>query len=386
MDPQPQAPYPQAPPLGLDPQPVGYATQSLFPPEAEQHNAGAKGLSLAIALGINALILMALAWWTISHFQEEQIELVVETGKLETVTKVDKKEFQQKQQVKPQPPSGSKAPPVIAASVADPNTVFIMQTNVEVDAFGIGDGWGAGSGFGGSGGGGGTVGFFGSRSNAQRVVFIIDVSASLSSEQFALIKSELTKSLNKLAPAVQYQVIFFSGPAWFAEDEQTGKSRGKRVVKHGGKNYQWDTKGGANQFYLVGKKDLYTAKWIQANRANLNNTIKRIDAVSKSYGTDWRHPLQMALEMNPKPDVVYFLTDGVVGNGQQAVDQTLRLNKRKSPKAKFNTIIMMQPKAEDLMGELAESTGGEFTVVKADGTVVRGKKTRGTERKKKKKN
>ena len=83
--------------------------------------------------------------------------------------------------------------------------------------FGIGDGWGKGADFG-SGQKGGSIGFFGSRSVAERVVFAVDVSGSLSKMQFSMIKRELSKSLDRLAPSVEYLGIFFSGPACFAED------------------------------------------------------------------------------------------------------------------------------------------------------------------------
>ena len=347
--------------------------QDVLNQRIEQKSTGAKGLSLLVAIGLNALVLLLLAWWTIVSLTEDEVELILESGPVESVTKIDKKQFQKKQQTKPTPASGSQAPPLISSAVVDPTAVFVVETKVETDAFGIGEGWGKGAGFGSGGAGGGSVGFFGSRSTAERVVFCVDASASLSTQQFSMIKRELNKSLKKLASAIQYQVIFFSGPAWFAEDEHSG-SKNNHVVNHGGKKYQWKTKGGASAFYIVGDKELYTADWLPANSSNLAKTRARVEAESKSYGTDWRHPLRMALQMKPKPDVVYFLTDGAVGNGQQAVDQIIKINNR-GKKAKINTIAMMLPKrGADLLGELADKTGGEFTVVMADGTVKNGMK------------
>ena len=339
----------------------------------ERKSAGAKGVSLLVAICLNALVLLLLAVWTIMSFTEEEIELIVESGPVESLIQVDKKQFQQKQQTKPTPASGSQAPPLITSAVTDPTAVFVVETKAETDAFGIGEGWGKGAGFGFEGAGGGSVCFFGSRSTAQRVVFCVDASASLSTQQFSMIKRELNKSLKKLASSIHYQVIFFSGPAWFAEDEHSGK-RAAQVVIHEKKKYQWNTKGGASAFYIVGDKELYTADWLPATSSNLSKTRASIEAESKSYGTDWRHPLRMALEMKPKPDVVYFLTDGAVSNGQQAVDQVLKINKR-GKKAKINTIAMMLPKrGATLLAELADKTGGEFTVVMADGTVKNGMK------------
>ena len=72
--------------------------------------------------------------------------------------------------------------------------------------------------------GAGMVSFFGSKSKAQKVVFVVDASASMSSKgttgkaKFQLMKEELIKSLEALPPSVEFQVIFFSGPAWLVAD------------------------------------------------------------------------------------------------------------------------------------------------------------------------
>ena len=72
----------------------------------ERKNTGAKGFSLLVAIGLNSLVLLLLAWWTIVSFTEEEIELVVESGPVESLTQIDKKQFQKKQQTKPTPAAG----------------------------------------------------------------------------------------------------------------------------------------------------------------------------------------------------------------------------------------------------------------------------------------
>ena len=237
----------------------------------------------------------------------------------------------------------------------------------------MGEGFGAGMGIGLGGSGGGGVGFFGSKATANRVVFIVDVSASLSQRQFEMIKEELTKSLMKLAASVQYQVIFFAGPAWFAEDEFETRSRLKFTIKSGGSSqkYAWSSPGPANQFTLNNRKDLPTAKWRNATKANLHKTKRHIEEVRKIFGTDWEWPLKVALQqMEPKPDVVYFLTDGATADVDETLEEIAKINRTKGKKAKINTISMMEPKAAASLRALAKEAGGQFTIVHEDGTTT----------------
>ena len=68
-----------------------------------------------------------------------------------------------------------------------------------------------------------------------------------------MIKQELTKSLDRLAPSVEYQVISLSGPAWFADDEQSVKKIGF-ILSYTREKYIWNTQGGSKQI-------LYRVRW-----------------------------------------------------------------------------------------------------------------------------
>ncbi|MBL9132362.1 MAG: hypothetical protein JNG86_14250, partial [Verrucomicrobiaceae bacterium] len=88
-------------------------------------------------------------------------------------------------------------------------------------------GAGGGMGMGGSGGGfgagigkGGMFSFLGQTAFGRRVVFVVDVSASMSAAgeggttRFDVLKKELAKSLSRLPHGTQYQILFFSDFAW----------------------------------------------------------------------------------------------------------------------------------------------------------------------------
>lgn len=76
----------------------------------------------------------------------------------------------------------------------------------------------------------------------------------------------------------------------------------------------------------------------------------------------------MALEMNPKPDLIFFMTDGSAGgNSLEAAKDIGR--KAKKDGVIINTIALMLPQAKEAMGELAKRTGGAFTMVDKDGKI-----------------
>lgn len=237
--------------------------------------------------------------------------------------------------------------------------------------------------------GGGMVAFFGSKSASKKVVFVVDYSGSMNGDKDKLMRSELTKSVAALPPGVEYQLIFFSGPAWFAGQEENGKGEETkegtlREVRDGGKKYKWyagwdeDARGSDERIlyhYEDGEDKLPTEKYIKATKSNIRKSLKHIEETKLTLGTDWRWPLRMA--MNMEPDTIYFMTDGAFGtkggvSKEEMIDELLSYNRRHG-KAKINTICMMVLNARAQLEQLADGTGGEFTLVLEDGTPVRGR-------------
>jgi hypothetical protein len=331
---------------------------------ARSHARGAKWSSLVIALLVHVGLLALLAFIVVQATTEPPPEFVVAAAEADQQPEMETKVYAMKNQPKPAAPSraANVIASVTAANISVPTTDLVLEN----PGLGIGTGFGDGFGDGLGDGLGGGVAFFGNASNAKRVAFIIDVSRSLSDTQFGMIKKELKKSLNKLSGATQYQVLFFSGPAWFAEDVYNEKGR---AVVSGGKDYPWKTRSIHDFYPTVGEEKLYTAKWKPANPANLKKSEKNIDDVERSLGTDWRWPLKLALKLKPKPDVVYFLTDGAVTGGDKMVEEILQFNRRGAGAAAvINTISMMQPKAAADLLEMAKKTRGTFTIVNPDGS------------------
>mgnify|MGYP002079778411 CR=1 FL=1 len=91
-----------------------------------------------------------------------------------------------------------------------------------------------------------------------------------------------------------------------------------------------------------------------------------------TLGTLWGPPVLMALSIRPKPDIVFFMTDGTTGNPKQQIEMINDLNKRGGKRATIHTTALMEPDAAQDLSDLAKANGGDFTIVQADGKTIKG--------------
>jgi len=276
----------------------------------------------------------------------------------------------------------------------------VSMPDIETDLtsfepIGIGDAFGASMTFD-AGEDGGMVSFFGSKTMSKKVVFAVDYSGSMSGVKDRLMRKELAKSINALPGGIQYQMIFFHGPAWVAGEEVIVRGSDldeKDPFTHyivmtgerGREEFKWYMgydensrvkKGSSNRtamFYPeTGSEEpekLPQAEYMTSTRSNIRKSLELIEETPLAYGTDWRWPLYMA--MNMEPDTIYFMTDGAFGARKGLLESLVDYNRKKG-RAKINTISMMVPRAAHQLEYLADETRGEFSLVLEDETVVRG--------------
>jgi hypothetical protein len=109
-------------------------------------------------------------------------------------------------------------------------------------------------------------------------------------------------------------------------------------------------------------------EWISANAFAIAKSKKIVRETKLVWGTQWSNPLEMALSMEPPPQVIYFMTDGSAGPNSKDTARDIGM-KAKRKGITINCIAMMDPKARDAMGDLAKRTGGQFTMVTEGGKV-----------------
>lgn len=352
-------------------------------PEAEARLAAQRRKSTissgVISLLAVVIICLLLGFFLMPNILKETPVIVTYQSNVVEETKDVVKKVNNAVQRKPSAPSSSMAK-VIAANTNSPVSIPVPDqvTDVQTLDFGDGDdfgsGWGDGSG---TGDGGGGASFFNQKVSAERIAYVIDYSMSMKGERDDLMRQELTKSVNGLSGNVKFQMIYFSGPAWVAGSEMPGynHANGKATVEgKGGHKYEWTGKG---LFDWTPKGKKQPAEWLDADLGNLKEAREIINDSPLSGGTDWENPLLMAFDMEPPPQIVFFMTDGAVG-GRDMMKLTDDLaSKAKKKGIVVNTIAMMEPKANQPMANLAKKTGGEFTIIDRNGKAnpgIKGKK------------
>lgn len=231
---------------------------------------------------------------------------------------------------------------------------------------GMGTG-GAGGGFGAGIGRGGKFSFVGQTAIGRRVVFVVDVSGSMSAigqgeriSRFDLLKKELVKSISQIPPGTAYQILFFSDFAWPHNEVDSRQS--DALMK-----YRWEID--SKDFKKV---KIPTFKYLQASPFTLQDSREIVERSDNPGGTNWGSGLLMALNASPKPDVIFFMTDGNSSDEMGWIDVVTSENKRRAPMTVIHTSAMQQPDAARELDDLARRNNGKFTVVMGEGKVIKG--------------
>jgi len=326
--------------------------------------------SMVLSFMVVALTGAVLALFAIESILQETPTIITYSAALREDNEVQQRKVSQSIQRKPAAPSAAMAK-VIAANTASPTAVPVPDVNVATPSMEFGDGDDFGSGWGGDDGfAEGTASFFGQQTSARRIAYVIDYSMSMRGRRDQLMRAELSRSISTLPPGVDYQIIFFAGPAWVAGDtvEMAGDRR-TAEVKSAGRTFRWESaRAGASGWQTRGARQ--RPDWLKVTESNREQSLAHIRDTPLVWGTIWEPPLDMALNLDPRPDVIYFMTDGVVG-GTDPVEVARRIaNRARTRNVVINTVAMMEPRAERAMIEMATRTGGVASMIQSDGQAV----------------
>ena len=337
--------------------------------------------SLGISIGIHALILIIGALITVRHVMDKQVDFLPggsPAGKaaseaLEHKVRQKKNTWLKNKPVQRVTVQSLTAEVQLPEMDMDSLNLSGISSRMELGKLSGGLGLGAGMGLGGSGGGfgagigrGGMFSFLGQTAFGRRVVFVVDVSASMSMageggvSRFDVLKRELDKSLGRIPPGTQYQILFFSDFAWPHNTIDPKKAAAYE-------KYRWSI---APEDFKKVRIPNYA--YIQASPFSLAESRKIVKEADNPGGTNWGSGLLMALKGYPKPDAIFFMTDGQKSDEMGWVDIVTDENKRALPRTVIHTSVMMETDAAADMDRLAKSNGGTFSVVLKDGTVVKG--------------
>lgn len=179
------------------------------------------------------------------------------------------------------------------------------------------------SGLGESGAGGGAAKFFGVEATGTRFAYIVDVSGSMQGPKLGAMKIELIESIDALLEHMQFFVSPFSSDAM-----------------------------------LIGDKE----KWTIASD-NGKKWARGLIMELPSYGGTVPLPsFQKAFDLKPRPDAIYFMTDGQFA--EDVAPLVANMNKRGKRVPIHCIAFDIQDQAvEVMMKKIAAESGGEFTSV-----------------------
>ena len=342
-------------------------------PEAQEklrrQKASASVVSILVSLLVIALLCVVLGLMTIL-IPTKEVETMIsyQAPAVEQEVSNEPKVRVQNNRVVTPPSAASAVVNVITTtsqtSISIPDTN--VMTNTESPDFGSMDDFGMG--FGVEEAMSSSTSFFGSEVSGTRIAYVIDYSLSMQSRgRDSLMRAELTDSISNLEGGAEYSLIFWAGPVWQAGDKLNEIRQPTMVKGEDGEGYEWE--------YIEGKSDTFAPKgkkqkmqWTKPTRENIRRSLRHIKDTPLIWGTEWKYPLEYALDMKPAPEIIIFMTDGT--SGSKGLQHAQELGKRASKEGiVINSVALMEPKAEEGMKLLAQLSGGSATMVISENEV-----------------
>lgn len=191
---------------------------------------------------------------------------------------------------------------------------------------GAGEGLGEGAGLGADVGGGGAS-FFGVEARGSRFAYIVDVSGSMAGKKMDALRNELTRSIDGLLENSSFIVVFYSGDS--------------RIL--GGR-----------------------MRWMRAAQRYKTLADREIRAIAEGGGTDPKKAFEIVFGLRPRPDAIYFMTDGLFPSSIAAY--VAQLNESGGERTPVHCISFVSRESERLLRSIAEQSGGTYTHIAEPGT------------------
>ncbi|CAN5256465.1 hypothetical protein BH23VER1_BH23VER1_08550 [soil metagenome] len=320
--------------------------------EEPSEGAGGKNpaLARALALGvvIQAAIVMVLALIVVFEAgAPPEAVITLSSAEVEEVAP-ERPEIQEPSRHMPSRSSAAAIPTLAVAAPTDfAIPLGIDETALENPLGGMGDGLGnALSGLLGGGGGGIGKGFFGLMTDVSRIVYVVDVSGSMSGGRdgpasYFRVEDELVNALQAHPPTTFVNVIVFGS----------------------------DTKGYRRQLVPAEPKNISSmVRW-----AKQRGPVRRVESKN---GPGWersddgihggtRADLGLIEAFRDEPDVIVFLSDGSpTGVSENEIhDLVAKFQEKREKPVPIHTISYRSNSGQAFMEKLAADSGGDFKQV-----------------------
>jgi hypothetical protein len=354
--------------------------------------------ALTASIIIHSIFLVIAAIWVISRIpieRKDKLDFSSERPSASANKKAGEHDvkMQKKKSMGGAPPNAKRITSAIAKSINIPEIKDSSISDFQPNRMGGGMGSGFG-GFGtgaggpgggmGTGGGGGRIKFFGFDADASSVILAIDVSGSMERNVggpagIAVLREEISKTINALSPGAIFNIICFSGQAdaCFQKSVRATEENKKAALRFMGGYYDGGAFGRTRTEYLVNMKqptDVDTAIVEEVKFAPLTvNKVKGLEGTSGSSRMD----LALVAAMERNPSTIFLLSDGQptpIRDGK-ALDQgdIIKLVEEHFKKMYgsrplvINTIYTNRdPSEEDFMKKISRGFNGKHKTVKLE--------------------
>ncbi|GAB4517574.1 MAG: hypothetical protein Tsb0013_21810 [Phycisphaerales bacterium] len=171
-------------------------------------------------------------------------------------------------------------------------------------------------------GAGGVASFFGVEARGNRFAFVVDISGSMQFDnRINLLKSELREAVGALLEHTHFTIWAFNSQAY----PVTG------------------------------------VRWVDATESRKESADRSVRAMQASGTTAPEEALRMVFEMRPRPDAIYFMTDGDFEGRAEGIAKLIRdLNDKGFRRVPIYSITLVDRSGEEIMRRIARESGGSY--------------------------
>ncbi len=174
-------------------------------------------------------------------------------------------------------------------------------------------------------GSGGAARFFGVEARGSRFAYVADISGSMLGDRIQALRAELIASVRGLLENTTFAIVLYNSKA----------------------------------------VPLTGARWRPATDRFKRQAEIDVAAIQPRGATNPIPAFERVLAMRPRPDAIYFMTDGKFTPEVEAalVGPILKLNRTGGKQAVIHCITFIEDDSADIMRAIARSTGGTYTHV-----------------------
>ncbi len=318
------------------------------PPMARPGSRMAATGAMVIAILLHVVILVVLGLVIVFRSPEPEISIIAVNVPAPVQIPDEKRVIEDPKKRKPNPSSAAAIPTITTTAVSAVAIPVPLEESITGNPLGsMGDGLGAG--LRGMFGGGDGVGpaFFGIKTDAARIVFVVDVSLSMSSGKglknaYFRVEDELVKALAALKPTTHVNVIVFGGDT---------KSYRRRLVAADADSIEDIT------------------EWVKrrgpVRRVERDGTIE-VEVADDGIHRGTRTDLGLTEAFRDDPEMIVFLSDGrPTGKSEDEIHAMVaEFQEKRDKTAVINTIAYRSNAGKEFMQKLSADSKGTFKEVK----------------------